>query len=124
MEKRWSHPTILPLITFTINDMVNSETGVRPFDAKFGSEDGTYCRLPSMTESAKLTAAWIKNLNTDLTNIRKISKAIQSKIIEERLKNNPTDNTQNQYCAGDFILYKYPTNHPRPTKLSSPYLVS
>ena len=30
----------LSLVLFTINAAVNSETGFRPLDAKFGSEDG------------------------------------------------------------------------------------
>ena len=44
MERRCSHPTVLALIIFTINDAINSETEVRPLDVKLYSEDGTYCK--------------------------------------------------------------------------------
>ena len=40
--QRWSDPTVVCLITFALNDAINSETGVRPSDAKFGSLDGPY----------------------------------------------------------------------------------
>ena len=42
LVQRWSDPTIICLITLALKDAINSETGVRPFDAKFGSEDGPY----------------------------------------------------------------------------------
>ena len=37
LVNRWSDPTIICLVTFALNDAINSETGVQPFDAKFGS---------------------------------------------------------------------------------------
>ena len=48
--KKWSDPTILSLVLFAINDGVNSETGVRPLDAMFGSADGPYFRLPDSVD--------------------------------------------------------------------------
>ena len=46
LVNRWSDPTILCLVTFALNDAINSGTGVRPYDAKFGSEDEPYLKLP------------------------------------------------------------------------------
>ena len=37
LVNRWSDPTVLCLVTFALNDAIISETGVQPFDAKFGS---------------------------------------------------------------------------------------
>ena len=37
IKDNWSDPSIICLITFFLNDMVNSESGIRPFDAIFGS---------------------------------------------------------------------------------------
>ena len=59
LKHRWSHPTVLSLILFTINDEVNYESGVRPFDAKFGSESGTYFRLPYNSDTIKVGHAWL-----------------------------------------------------------------
>ena len=51
MVNRWSDPIVLPLIVlplfvFSINDSIYPETGVRPLDAEFGSEDGPNLQLP------------------------------------------------------------------------------
>eukprot|EP01041_Mallomonas_annulata_P005421 gene5421-10856_t len=83
LEKRWSYPTVLPLVLFAINDKVNSETGVRPFDAKFG------------------IGAWIRLAAPD--KYRLVSRA-------------------KFYQPGDLILYRYPVDKPKPSKLSSPFL--
>ena len=45
------------LVLFAINDGVNSETGVRPLDATFGSEDCPYFRLPDSTDPSSITSA-------------------------------------------------------------------
>ena len=122
MEKRWSHPTILPLIKFILNDSVNSETGLRPFDAKFGSEQGTYLRLPECADSAVVANTWLRNLNADLSILRDISKRHQDELIKERTANNPPLESYNKYQPGDFVLYMVPTDKPKPTKLTSPFL--
>jgi hypothetical protein len=46
VKERWSDPIILCLVFFVINDQINSETGVRPLNAMFGSADWPYLRLP------------------------------------------------------------------------------
>ena len=122
LERRWSEPTVLPLILFSVNDQINSETGVRPFDAKFGSEDGTYCRLPDSTDAKHISSSWLRNINTDLLNIRRVSKSVQEALIKERTAQNPPQTLQNMFQAGDFILYRYPPEKSKPTKLSSPFL--
>jgi hypothetical protein len=121
-EKRWSDPTVLALVIFAINDSVNSETGFRPFELKYGTSDGTYCRLPETLDPAQLTSAWLRNLNTDLAHVRAASKKHQNALVAERTAANPPPSQHNRYQPGDFILYQYPKNQPKPTKLSSPHL--
>ena len=121
MVKKWSHPTVLPFIFFTINDSINSETGVRPLDAKYGSEVGTYLRMPECGDPKVMANAWLRNLNTNLAEIRAISKKHQDQLVAERTAENPPVHQQNQYQPGDFILYQYPKDRFKPTKLSSPY---
>ena len=70
VPKKWSDPTILSLVLFAINDGVNSETGVRPLDAMFGSEDSPYFRLPDSTDPSSITSAWVRGLDEDLRHIR------------------------------------------------------
>ena len=88
-EKRWSDPTVLALVIFAINDSVNSETGFRPFELKYGSTDATYCRLPETLDASQLTSAWLRNLNTELANIRAASKKYQDKLVVARTLSNP-----------------------------------
>lgn len=122
LKSKWSDPTVLSLILFTINDAMNSESGVRPFDAKYGSESGTYFRLPDNTSAGTVTHVWLQQLNKDLQLIRKLTDEHHAQLIKERTALNPPPEKQNHYQPGDFILYQYPPDRPKPSKLSSPYL--
>ena len=73
IANRWSDPTVLCLAVFSINDAINSETGVRPFDAKFGSLDGPYLQLPDKALPKDITNEWVQSLDKDLRFIRSIS---------------------------------------------------
>ena len=121
MVNKWSDPTVLPLVVFAINDAVNSETGVRPLDAKFGSEDGPYLRLPEDSLPAEITHEWVKALDADLRLVRDVSAKYQQELITERLAQTPAE-TQNQFQTGDFILRQVNPETYLPTKLSSPFL--
>ena len=58
VAKKWSNPTILSLVLFAVNGGVNSEAGVRPLDARFGSDDNPYLRLPDSVDSSSITSTW------------------------------------------------------------------
>jgi len=58
VPKKWSDPTTLSLVLFAVNDEVDSETGVRPLDAMFGSDDRPYLRLPDSVDSSSITTTW------------------------------------------------------------------
>ena len=120
VPKKWSDPTILSLVLFAINDGINSETGVRPLDAMFGSADSPYFRLPDSVDPATITSAWVRGLDEDLRHIRARSLEFQRKLIAERTEDTPEE-LQNCYQPGDFVLFQRDPNVPRPTKLSSPY---
>jgi hypothetical protein len=86
MDNKWSDPTILALIIFTLND---SETGCRAFDLKFGSQDGPYLKLPNLQPSAEFSQKWLNLLNEDLKIIRDISTKFQADLISTRLALTP-----------------------------------
>ena len=113
VPKKWSDPTILSLVLFAVNDGVNSETGVRPLDAMFGSDDSPYLRLPDSVDPASITSAWVRGLDEDLRHIRSKSSAFQAELVQERTKDTPAE-TQNCYQAGDFVLFRRDPNVPRP----------
>jgi len=120
LVNRWSDPTILCLVTFAINDAINSETGVRPFDAKFGSEDGPYLQLPDSLVPSEVTNAWVRALDADLRHIRAVSGKFQAELISQRLAATPEE-TQNVFQPGDLVLFQRNPENVLPTKLSSPF---
>jgi hypothetical protein len=68
---KWSDPTVLPLIQFLLNSFDNSETGVIPFAATFGSTSTTYFNLPALRDGENElgpppTAAYVKLLDQNL----------------------------------------------------------
>ena len=98
-----SDPTILSLVLFAIKDAVNSETGVRPLDVKFGSDDGPYFRLPDSLDPADITSAWLRASDQDLRRIRERSLGFQRELVRVRTKDTPAA-LQNCYQRGDHVL--------------------
>ena len=71
IQHQWSHCTVLPLIQFMLNSFDNSESGVIPFHATFGSADATYFQLPNAREKEgddelTITQSYVKLLDTNL----------------------------------------------------------
>ena len=64
----------------------------------------------------------LQQLNKDLVRIRKVTDEHHAQLIKERTADNPAPEHQNVYQPSDFVLYQYPPDRPKPTKLSSPYL--
>ena len=126
MIRRWSEPVILYMVLFVVNDTVHSETGFRPLDLKFGSDDGPYMRLPDNQLPENITESWLKDLDDDLRHLRSVSREHQKRIADERTAATPV-RTQNVFQAGDLVLMEMDTDFPRKTKLtpfnSGPYEV-
>ena len=114
---RWTDPTILCMVFFVINDTVHSETGYRPLDLKFGSDDGPYLRLPEGVVPENITQKWLKDLTEDLRHLRALSKKHQDEIAAERVAQTPVE-LQNVYQPGDLVLLETDPSVPRRTKLS------
>jgi len=105
VPKKWSDPTILSLVLFVINDAVNSETGLRPLDAKFGSADGIYFCLPENSSPSEITNACVCALDVDLQHRRAVSLEYQKSLLIKRTQDTP-EPLQNCYQPGDFVLYQ------------------
>jgi hypothetical protein len=135
--------SLVPFIQFMLNSTDNSETGVIPYHAHFGTADETYCRLPlpdstheggegdgtvsidpadfDIKNMAKLTQAYLSALDKNLAVLYKISKEYQAKLASERTKDTPPDK-QNTYQKGDFVLWQRNPDDPLPTKLTTPFV--
>ena len=117
IKKKWSKPSILYAIQFHLNDFLNSEFGIRPFDATFGTESGAYFLLPTSMPPHVASNERLKLLNDDLRLVRELSYKHKAKIIESRLPSNPV--SQNKFQPGDLVLYH--VVKPRVSKLSPVY---
>ena len=102
---------------FVINDKVNSETGVRPFDARFGRIDGPYLKLPENALPEEITHEWIKQLDDKLRTVWSISSEYQAKLVKERVKQTPEER-RNVYHPGELVLLQRDPSQHLPTKLS------
>ena len=88
----------------------------------FGSEAGTYFRLPTDIDPSTLSNELLRIVNTDLAYIRQTSKKFQDELIRSRVSGGPTPSTQNRYQPGDFVLFHLDPTKPKPTKFTSPFL--
>ena len=117
INDRWSEPHILGIIQFHINNRVNSETGVIPFHAHFGTHAGTYFKLPKEGTAMQRVSAYIKLLDKDLQAIKEISDKVANEIARERTSKVPLDQ-QNKFQPGDYVLWQHNPDQHRETKLS------
>ena len=103
---KWSSPTVLPLIQFMINSNDNSETGVVPLQAHFGTAEATYFRLPMglKSDSEKINE-FVKLLDQNIKILRDVSNKHQREIINKRtVRNNVQE--QNILQKGDLVLFQ------------------
>ena len=126
VQSRWSDPTVLPIIQFMLNSAANSESGVIPFHATFGSADATYFQLPALSSeeeevSMPPTQAYIKLLDDNLKLLFDLSKKHQDDLAATRKLDTPLDK-QNSYQQGDLVLFQRDPNFPLPTKLSPKFV--
>ena len=109
-----------------LNSFDNSESGVIPFHATFGSADATYFQLPNAREKEgdnelTITQSYVQLLDTNLKALQDISKKHQEQIKLER-QTNSSEETQNTYQPGDLVLFQHDPNVPLPSKLSPKYV--
>jgi len=115
----WSSPTVLPIIQFLINSSMNSESGVIPLHATFGSQDAIYMRLPEDGKGISPdTHSYVRLLDENLQNLRVVSKRFQDSLVDERTRDTPAQ-LQNQYQPGDFVFFD---REHLPEKLASFFL--
>ena len=94
------NPTAPCLVVFSINDAINFETSVRPFDAKFGSMDGPCLQLPVRKRyHNRVCARFGQGFYILICNI---SSQSQEMLLAERLAVTPLDR-QNAFQARALI---------------------
>jgi hypothetical protein len=108
LRKSWGSPRILKLIEFNINDTICSETGVRRFDAMFGTFAGKYFKAPQSEPEGETpkARAYLEKLDEDMKRIQAIMKETNDKIAAKRM-NGVTAATQDVYLPGELVLLQH-----------------
>jgi hypothetical protein len=120
VKDRWSEPSVLCLVQYMLNSQVSHETGMVPFHAHFGTEDGTYLKLPETASASKSTQEFVRLLDEDLRALWAISKKHQDELVAKRGLND-APHLQNQYQPGDLVLLQRDPSAPLPEKLAMRY---
>ena len=115
----WSSDEVLGFVQYIINSSDNSETGVIPYVAHYGTVDATYHRLPNGLSPAEEAHELLKLLDEKLGLVQLITQEFQGQLIRERMAlNQPKPNL---YQPGDLLLQRKEKNQ-RPHKLAPTYL--
>ena len=104
LRESWSDDECLGFVQFILNSSDNSETGVIPYVAHYGTADATYHRLPSDLPASQQPHALLKLLDEQLQRVKQVSDEFQGRLIAERLAANPA--RPNQYQPGDLVVQR------------------
>ena len=63
LAHQWSHPTVLKWVEYVLNSFVNSETGVSPYCATFGSFDEKYFKFPVNSDGNESLHKYVSQLD-------------------------------------------------------------
>ena len=118
--KIWSRPHVICAVQFLLNEQVNSETGISPFEFVFGSDDVRYFSLPEGDDLKVRAGSFLQLLNRNLSAIRSEARKIQSVEQEKRLIGG--GETVNAYQPGDYVLRKVTKMMDKVAKLTPNYL--
>ena len=66
IKDEWSSPTVLPLIEYSVNSHVSSETGIVPLEATFGSQDAIYLTMPDSLDPRERAHEFVRRLEDNL----------------------------------------------------------
>ena len=124
LEDCWSSDEVLGFVQYIINSSLNSETGVIPYVAHYGTIDATYHRLPDGLSPGAEASELLRLLDEKLGLVQLITEEFQGKLIAERLEANQP--RPNQYQPGDRILQyqgKMQRRHKLAPTMPGPYNV-
>jgi hypothetical protein len=117
----WSDESILLWVYYVMNKTYSSETGMEPYRLHFGDADAIYYSIEDYMTPQDATNAYINRLDTNLKQIREISKQFQDKLAAER-KGDQVEANQNKFQPGDYVLMRRDTTKPSPSKLATVYM--
>ena len=114
----WSSPHVIGWVSYIMNSLDTSETGVSAFDLTFGTSAQKHFVFPERPLDRKSAVEYLRVLDDALQDLTKTTSAFQDRIVEKRAAVNTVQNT---FQPGDFVLFELPKGVPRPNKLGGPY---
>ena len=119
INKKWSSPTVFPLIYILLNNHASTENGnIRPYHAHFGSAVETYFKMPEHIASDAVVPVFVRLLDDNLRILDEASISFQKSLISKRTALNSDSDTRNIFQSGDMILYDISKRPFLPTKLT------
>jgi hypothetical protein len=115
----WSKPQVISTVQFLLNEALNNETGLSPFEYVFGSVDSKYLVLPNASDVSTKTSQYMKALNDNLKIIREEARVITEREQEKRLVNGAGENS---YQKGDLVFRRVEKMVDRTSKLQPQHL--
>jgi hypothetical protein len=100
-----SSPSVLGAIQFYLNGYGNTEVGIRPFEATFGSVFGGTSIIPTTDLSSPVISPTLEQIHQNLLLIRQLSFKHQYLLVDKR-KDLHTASKQTKFQPGDFVLLK------------------
>jgi hypothetical protein len=114
---------MIPAIQFLLNDEVNSEISMKPFELTFGTQDANYMKIPEADLTIQ-SNEYLARLNYNLSILREVSSDYQKGLIKARIEVTPAID-QSKYQKGDLALFdKGPKPHPKlAPRYAGPYVI-
>jgi hypothetical protein len=118
LVSKWSSPKVLPLLKYILNSSPLSERGgYTAYQLTYGTKDQSYYVLREVADGSTNWPTLIKDLDSNLKEVREASLKYQTKLIEERTQS--SNLPANLYQSGDLITRL--TTGMRVTKLTPRY---
>jgi hypothetical protein len=108
------------MIKYYVNNFDNSETGVTPLHARFGSDAHKYLPIKPQIPITEFTNKYVKELDNNLQYLKNLSLKYQQALVAKRIATSDPK-YQNRYVPGDYVLRIIPekihNNKLKPPKI-------
>ena len=91
------------MVEYYINSFDNSETGVTPLHARFGSDTHKHLNLEPKLPLTTFTNEYVRELDKNLKHLKNVFMKHQQEIDAKRTANNNSQR-HNTYKPGDYVL--------------------
>ena len=91
------------MIEYYVNSFDNSETGVTPLHARFGSDAHKHLQIEPQIPITEFTKKYAKELDNNLQHLKDLSLQYQRALVAKRTATSDPK-YQNKYVPGDYVL--------------------